>query len=179
MRNVAQALQHRQGRQGWESIGEVAWYFHLGNIVFLRVLPKRMLLNESMNFSLEHIGLASKDPTKLCSWYKLTLGATVVHDNRQNPPAYLLALPGGALLEIYPASHHVPETGYNRLGGWRHLALRVESIEAAQACLEQRGVVFSDPIRPAGGGGRVLFFADADGNLLHLVERPPNWVPTP
>jgi hypothetical protein len=27
-------------------------------------------------------------------------------------------------------------------------------------------------MRPAAGGGRVLFFADPEGNLLHLVERP-------
>ena len=26
-------------------------------------------------------------------------------------------------------------------------------------------------IKPAGGGGRVLYFSDAEGNLLHLVER--------
>ena len=46
------------------------------------------------------------------------------------------------------------------------------SIEAAQAELARRGVAFPDPPKPAGGGGRVLFFADAEGNLLHLVERP-------
>jgi predicted enzyme related to lactoylglutathione lyase len=32
--------------------------------------------------------------------------------------------------------------------------------------------VFEDSIKPAGGGGRVLFFKDCEGNLLHLVERP-------
>jgi len=32
-------------------------------------------------------------------------------------------------------------------------------------------VIFSEPIKPAGGGGRVLFFKDSEGNLLHLVER--------
>jgi hypothetical protein len=33
-------------------------------------------------------------------------------------------------------------------------------------------VAFDDPIKPAGGGGRVLFLKDPEGNLLHLVERP-------
>jgi hypothetical protein len=50
--------------------------------------------------------------------------------------------------------------------------LRVDSIENAKAELEKRSVKFSDPIKPAGGGGRVLFFKDAENNLLHLVERP-------
>jgi predicted enzyme related to lactoylglutathione lyase len=38
--------------------------------------------------------------------------------------------------------------------------------------LEKRGVNFTEEIRPAGGGGRVVFFKDGEGNLLHLVERP-------
>lgn len=64
------------------------------------------------------------------------------------------------------------ETSDNRLHGWRHLALRVDSIETAKAQLEQRGVKFDQPVKPAGGGGRVLFFRDPEDNLLHLVERP-------
>ena len=30
---------------------------------------------------------------------------------------------------------------------------------------------FTEEIHPAAGGGRVLFFADGEGNLLHFVER--------
>jgi predicted enzyme related to lactoylglutathione lyase len=37
--------------------------------------------------------------------------------------------------------------------------------------LERRGLEFTEEIKPAGGGGRVLFFQDLEGNLLHLVER--------
>ena len=44
-------------------------------------------------------------------------------------------------------------------------------LPTAQVELEKRGVRFTDPIKPAGGGGRVLFFSDVEGNLLHLVER--------
>jgi predicted enzyme related to lactoylglutathione lyase len=47
----------------------------------------------------------------------------------------------------------------------------VTSIEAAKSELEKRGVTFTEPIKPAGGGGRVLFFQDPEGNLLHFVER--------
>ena len=62
--------------------------------------------------------------------------------------------------------------GNNKLAGFRHVALRVASIDAAKAELEKRGVQFNEEIRPAAGGGRVLFFEDLEGNLLHLVERP-------
>jgi len=47
----------------------------------------------------------------------------------------------------------------------------VDSMEDAKVALEKRGVKFREEIRPAAGGGRVLFFADGEGNLLHLVER--------
>lgn len=141
-----------------------------------------------MNFHLEHLGIAARDPESLKNWYETVLGARTVFDNRQEPPAYLLALgdlgpsftPSGAdwaslrepMIEIYPGSHGLAETAYNRLCGWRHLALRVTSIEEAQRELAAKGVQFPDPIKPAGGGGRVLFFRDPEGNLLHLVERP-------
>jgi len=99
-------------------------------------------------------------------------GATLVYDNSQTPPAYLLEFPGGLMLEIYQSDSFVKETGHNLLAGWRHLALQVDSIESAKAELEAKGVEFRDPVKPAGGGGRVLFFRDIEGNLLHFVQRP-------
>lgn len=128
-----------------------------------------------MEFSLEHLGLAARDSVALKNWYQRVLGARVVFDNGGRPPAFLLALPGAPLLEIYPATHARPETADNALAGLRHLALRVASLEAARAALAAQGVAFPEPVKPAGGGGRVQFFADPEGNLLHLVERPPDW----
>ena len=74
--------------------------------------------------------------------------------------------------EIYTAEKPLPERGNNKLAGFRHLALRVDSLDAAKAELEMRGVKFTEEIRPAAGGGSVLFFEDGEENLLHLVERP-------
>jgi catechol 2,3-dioxygenase-like lactoylglutathione lyase family enzyme len=76
------------------------------------------------------------------------------------------------MLEIYQSDSFVKETGHNLLAGWRHLALQVDSIESARAELGAKGVEFPDPVKPAGGGGLVLFFRDIEGNLLHFVERP-------
>ncbi len=122
-------------------------------------------------FSLEHIGLAAKDPTTLKHWYERTLGAREVFCNGEQPPAYFIELPGGVWIEIYQAGFGVKEVTDNKLQGWRHLALRVESIETARAQLHECGAAFTEPIKPAGGGGRVLFFEDPEGNLLHLIER--------
>lgn len=84
---------------------------------------------------------------------------------------FLVRLGEGAMIEIYAAEASIPETTNNGLAGWRHVALGVDSLEAAREGLEKRGVSFTGGIRPAGGGGRVLFFSDPEGNLLHLVER--------
>jgi catechol 2,3-dioxygenase-like lactoylglutathione lyase family enzyme len=126
-----------------------------------------------MKFSLEHIALPARDVPALRDWYVTRLGATIVAPNGAEPP-FFIKLPGATTtFEVYAATGSVPQTGDNGVAGWRHLALRVESIEATRSELEARGVVFDAPIKPAAGGGRVLFFKDGEGNLLHLVDRPP------
>jgi glyoxylase I family protein len=127
-----------------------------------------------MNISIEHIGLPAKDATTLKAWYERVLGAKPLWDNGQTPPTCLLAL-GGAWVEIYPADKSRPETADNKLAGFRHLALRVDSLAAAKAESESRGVKFTEEPRPAAGGGQVLFFEDGEGNLLHFVERPQDF----
>ena len=125
-----------------------------------------------MNLSIEHLGLSARDPATLKDWYVNTLGAKVVFDDGKTPPGILLRMPGGMMIEIFSGDFSLKETCNNKLTGWRHVALRVDSIEAAKVELESRGVKFNEPVKPAAGGGRVLFFQDAEGNLLHLVERP-------
>jgi len=124
-----------------------------------------------MNISVEHIAIPAADPLALKTWYERVLGAKPVWDNGQQPLTCLIAL-GAVWFEIYQADAPLAERGNNKLAGFRHLALRVPSLAAAKAELEQRGVKFTEEVRPAAGGGRVLFFADAEGNLLHFVERP-------
>jgi glyoxylase I family protein len=129
-----------------------------------------------MKISVEHIAIPANDPVALKHWYERVLGAKPVFDNGQNPPTCLLAL-GNVWFEIYAAEAPLPARGNNKLAGFRHLALRVDSLDAAKTELEKRGVKFTEDIRPAAGGGKVLFFEDGEGNLLHLVERPRDFSP--
>ena len=124
-----------------------------------------------MNISVEHIAIPATNPVALKNWYERVLGAREVFNNGQVPPTCLLAL-GNVWFEIYQADAPLAERGNNKLAGFRHLALRVPSLDAAKAELEARGVKFTEEVRPAAGGGKVLFFADSEGNLLHFVERP-------
>jgi glyoxylase I family protein len=125
-----------------------------------------------MECRLEHLGFAASDPRRLADWYVRCLGGTQVWDNGATPPALFVRLHGGLVLEIYPAAASLPGVGTNSNAGLRHLAFRVDRIEDARARLEALGVSFTEPVKPAGGGGRVLFFTDPEGNLVHLVDRP-------
>ena len=127
-----------------------------------------------MNISVEHIAIPAADPVALKNWYERVLGAKAVWDNGQTPPTCLISL-ANVWFEIYPADAPSSERGNNKRAGFRHLALRVPSLAAAKAELESRGVKFTEEVRPAAGGGQVLFFADGEGNLLHLVERPADF----
>jgi catechol 2,3-dioxygenase-like lactoylglutathione lyase family enzyme len=129
-----------------------------------------------MTFTLEHIALPAQNPAALRDWYLEKLGAQCITPNPDNLP-YFIKLPGTATtFEVYAATGANAVTEDNGLAGWRHLALRVESIASARNELESRGVVFEANTRPAAGGGNVLFFKDCEGNLLHLVERPKDSV---
>jgi glyoxylase I family protein len=127
-----------------------------------------------MNFQPEHLGLAANDPVALKNWYVRTLGARLLAELSPSPPAFMLEFPGGLWLEIYAADSN-PGIQDNKVAGWRHLALRVANIESARDHLTALGVPFNEPVKPAGGAGRILFFPDPEGNLLHLVERPSGW----
>lgn len=128
---------------------------------------------QPLSCRVEHVGFAARDPRALADWYLATFGARQVWQNALQRPAVFVEMPGGCLLEIYPAAGaHGEVTGDNSVAGFRHLALRVASIEAARDHLVGLGVQFAESPKPAGGGGRVLFFRDPEGNLLHLVERP-------
>ncbi|MFM8359119.1 MAG: VOC family protein, partial [Verrucomicrobiota bacterium] len=83
----------------------------------------------------EHFGLAAVDPRRLADWYLRVLGAREVWSDGQSPPAVFIEVPGGLVLEIYAAGATSNRTADNRVAGWRHLALRVGNLEAAQELL--------------------------------------------
>lgn len=124
-----------------------------------------------MQFSVEHLGLPARDPAALADWYVRMFDAEMIYTDGKTPPGFFVRLPGGVLLEIYLAHATNPETANNKLAGWRHVALRVDSIATAKKLLESRGVKFTKEIDSAFAGGLVLYFADPEGNLVHLVER--------
>lgn len=116
---------------------------------------------------LEHTALASPEPKRLAQWYVDTLGFRINHEYDGN---FFVKAPDGAMLEIIPSQGDAPETAM-RTPGIRHIAVSVSDFDAGHEDLKAKGVKFlGEPLNLK--GNRLLFFADGDGNILHLIARP-------
>ena len=102
-----------------------------------------------MNLSVEHIAIPATDPVALKNWYERVLGAKIVWESGQNPPTFLITL-SNVWFEIYAAETALSERGNNKLAGFRHIALRVNSLDAAKTA-EMPGVaaILSASLRPS------------------------------
>jgi len=116
---------------------------------------------------LEHIGLASPDPKRLAQWYVDCLDFRINYRFERN---VFVRAPNGTMLEIIPAEGARAPQGM-RDPGLRHLAIEVDDFDDAYLKLKELGAHFYT--EPADfSGNRIVFFADADGNYLHLIRRP-------
>jgi glyoxylase I family protein len=82
---------------------------------------------------------------------------------------YFVKAANGSMLEIIPSEG---ARGSNQMKdpGIRHLAIAVDDFDTAHAHLKKQGVRFlGEPVNNQ--GNRLVFFADGDGNIVHLVQR--------
>lgn len=115
---------------------------------------------------LEHTAIASPNPEALAKWYAQNLE---FHINFTYDGNYFVKASNGSMLEIIPS---IGERGSNQMKdpGIRHLAIVVEDFDAAHAQLQKQGVRFlGEPF--VNQGNRLVFFADGDGNIVHLIHR--------
>jgi glyoxylase I family protein len=116
---------------------------------------------------LEHTAIASPDPKRLADWYVETLEFVINHEYDGN---YFVKAPNGAMLEIIPSQGDAVKTEM-KTPGIRHIAVMVSDFDAAHQDLKRRGVSFMTEALEV-KGNRLVFFADGDGNILHLIARP-------
>jgi len=115
---------------------------------------------------LEHTAIASPDPQKLAQWYVDVLGWTINFTYAGN---YFVKAPNGSMLEIIPSEGERVELTM-KTPGIRHLAIIPDDFDAAYERLKAAGVRFyTEPFEIE--GNRLVFFADGDGNFLHLIAR--------
>lgn len=116
---------------------------------------------------LEHTAIASPDPKRLAEWYVQKLD---FHINYKYEGNYFVRAENGTVLEIIPSvGERAPQQMKDP--GIRHLAIAVDDFDAAAEELRKRGVEFLAP-ELAIGGNRLIYFADGDGNYVHLIKRP-------
>ena len=115
---------------------------------------------------LEHTAIASPNPGKLAQWYVDHLEFFI---NFQYEGNYFVKAPNGSIIEIIPSEGDRAEQAM-KSPGIRHLAIAVNDFDAAREKLRQSGVaLLGEPLNIR--GNRLAYFADADGNLLHLIHR--------
>lgn len=150
-----------------------------------------------MTMQIDHVNLVVQDLEKMLAFYRDALGLTVtkratisgewigavVGLGDVNADVVYLDFPAGPRVELIrynrPALDRPANVGKPNAPGLRHLAFRVEDIDAAVARLKSAGVQpFSDVQRVPDtqvtyGGGvrkRLVYFTDPEGNLLELCE---------
>ena len=129
--------------------------------------PVELLLQfQTMISGIEHVAIASPDAKKLAGWYVEKLGFAVVYDSGRT---LIVQAPNGSMIEITTSEGERPAQGM-KLPGLRHLALAVDDFDAEYARLRAAGVQFLDEPQQA-KGVRVVYFADPEGNYLHLIQR--------
>ena len=115
---------------------------------------------------IEHTAIASADPQKLAQWYVDHLQFTI---NYNSGRTVFVKAPNGYMIEIISAEgERAPQT--LKTPGIRHLAIAVKDLDSVYRRLLAEGVKFDgQPVEAK--GNKVVFFADPEGNYLHLLER--------
>lgn len=117
---------------------------------------------------IEHTAIASPDPSRLAQWYVDHLDFVVNYRSATSKTVFVKA-DNGSMIEIVEA-HNQPSASHMKDAGIRHLAIEVTDVPAEFARLREMGVAFSSEPQSS-GGNTVAFFADCDGNILHLLHR--------
>jgi len=118
---------------------------------------------------IEHTAIASPDPARLAQWYVDHL-QFVINWRPLNSSTVFVKAANGSMIEIIEASSTAGPSFGLRDAGLRHLAIEVTDFAAAYQALTNKGIRFlTEP--ETHGGNTVAFFADCDGNILHLLHR--------
>jgi glyoxylase I family protein len=118
---------------------------------------------------IEHTAIASPDPGRLAQWYVDHL-QFVINWRPTNSSTVFVKAANGSMIEIIEATDTAQGAFGMRDAGLRHLAIEVTDFADAYQQLARQGIRFlTEP--ETHGGNTVAFFADCDGNILHLLHR--------
>tara|TARA_X000000950_G_C13690222_1_gene567698 strand:- start:341 stop:724 length:384 start_codon:yes stop_codon:yes gene_type:complete len=120
-----------------------------------------------------HVAVICSDYQRAKAFYTEVLGFSVIDENyRAARDSYKcdLVLPDGSQLELFSFADAPPRLTRPEAQGLRHLAFRVDDLDAAINQLSSKNVE-CEPIRvDEYTGKRFTFFQDPDGLPLELYE---------
>jgi catechol 2,3-dioxygenase-like lactoylglutathione lyase family enzyme len=128
---------------------------------------------------LDHVAIAAESTDAMVKWYEEVLGLVVHASAGPNAPQtqkiYLIGPPGGIgqgmMIEVMPRNGVVRNERGPTDPGLSHVAWYVADFDGALAHLKGEGVRFLSEVIQAVGGGRIVSFADCEGNMTQIVER--------
>jgi catechol 2,3-dioxygenase-like lactoylglutathione lyase family enzyme len=132
---------------------------------------------------LDHVAIAAESTDAMVKWYEEVLGL-VVHASggptpQQTQKVYLIGPPAregggigqGMMIEVMPRNATGRHERNSHEPGISHVAWYVVDFDAALGHLKGKGVRFLSEVIQAVGGGRIVSFADCEGNMTQIVER--------
>lgn len=125
---------------------------------------------------IHHVALIASDYERSKRFYVELLGCKVIAENyREQRKSYKLdlVLPDGSQLELFSFPESPPRPSRPEACGLRHLAFRVENVDAWKMYLQANGVAVEDMRVDEFTGHRFVFFADPDGLPIELYEDVP------
>jgi len=130
----------------------------------------------------DHVAITVSDMERSVAFYRDLLGLEVAGQLllRDNTFKIVYLRSGDAKVELFEFRGIEAETAVglpDTVGGFKHLALQTDDVDAVAARLKTAGVTFTVEPKDASGGVRLAFFRDPDGNLLELVSGLPNVAP--
>ncbi len=122
---------------------------------------------------IHHVAVITADYPRARDFYTRILGLEIIAENFREPRQSWkldLRLPDGSQLELFSFPAPPPRPSRPEACGLRHLAFRVDALDAVIEHLQHESVD-CEPIRvDEFTGRRFTFFADPDGLPLELYE---------
>ena len=119
-----------------------------------------------------HIAIICSDWAKTKEFYVDKLGFELIREvYRPEVDDFLRMIrQGNTVLEVFIKPGYPERVTNPEAKGLRHLAFRVEDLEAAVRWLNDAGIQTEDIREDKANGGRFVFFKDPDGLPLELHE---------
>jgi glyoxylase I family protein len=133
----------------------------------------------------DHIAIAADSTQAMAKWYQRVLGLVTHLESGPTPPqtqkVFMIGpsvkggpaegLHQGSMIEVMPRNETPRHDRNSHEPGLSHIAWHVKDFDAALDHLRAQKVHFLSEVIQAIGGGRLISFADCEGNMMQIVER--------